>query len=47
MKTHNPIHDIREFGAVGDGATVNTGAIQKAIDTSLNFGIQLDDNPSV
>ena len=26
------IYDIRDFGAVGDGKTKNTNAIQKAID---------------
>ena len=32
------IYDIRDFGAVGDGKTKNTSAIQKAIDTCFESG---------
>ena len=32
------IYDIRDFGAVGDGKTKNTNAIQKAIDTCFENG---------
>ena len=32
------IYDIRDFGAVGDGKTKNTAAIQEAIDTCFERG---------
>ena len=33
-----PVFDIREFGAVGDGKTVNTSALVKAIDAASEDG---------
>lgn len=32
------IYDITDFGAVGDGTTLNTAAVQKAIDTCTSAG---------
>ena len=32
VRAANPVYDIRSYQAVGDGKTVNTAAIQKAID---------------
>lgn len=32
------IHDIRDYGAIGDGKTLTTKAVQKAIDTASNNG---------
>jgi polygalacturonase len=36
--THTSIHDIRDFGAVGDGRQLNTQAVQKAIDACYERG---------
>jgi len=35
---HTSLYDIRDFGAIGDGKTLNTQAIQYAIDTCSRAG---------
>ena len=32
------IYNIKDFGAIGDGKTMNTASIQKAIDTCFENG---------
>ena len=34
----SPWHNVRDFGAVGDGKTINTDAINRAIDEAVTHG---------
>ncbi len=38
VQIENNIYNIRDFGAIGDGETLNTQAIQKAIDVCAGAG---------